>query len=260
MLATSAFAQDPTAYLKGFDSKIYSLKSKGVKDFTVDIESSKLTKQLNDQQTFGKVEELIFRVYWTATPERLAIEVNGLPEGFTEVKDQLKGSVLGMIENLIPPTIEQKFTGYKFSIGKNQKEIIAKDSSGIAPIPSYVLKFDQHDVLNEVEGKKPVGSFSVKTIYEKESFAEGKVVLKEQIMTTSENGQTLVAKKELSYGKSEGVPVLTEIEVTTEQKMDDSSIKPILSNETFDFKNYKINEGHALKYFLGEEKAVPVKK
>ena len=48
LFATSAFAQDPSAYLKNFDAKIYSLKSKGVKEFVVDIESSRLTKQLNE--------------------------------------------------------------------------------------------------------------------------------------------------------------------------------------------------------------------
>lgn len=260
LIATSAFAQDPSTYLKTFDAKIYSLKTKGVKDFTVDIESSKLTKQLNDQQIFGKVEELVFRVYWTAIPERIAIEIIGLPDGFIEVKEQLKGTMIGMIENLIPPTMEQKFTGHKFSIGKTPKELVAKDSSGVAPIPAYVLKFDQQDILTDIEGKKPVGTFTVKTIYEKESFAEGKLVLKEQIMTTSENGQTLIAKKELSYGKTEGIPVLTEIETSTEQKSEDSNIKPALFNDTIEFKNYKINEGNALRYFLGEEKATPVKK
>ena len=39
---------------------------------------------------FGKVNEVIFRTYWTANPERVAIEVIGLPEGFKEIKEELK--------------------------------------------------------------------------------------------------------------------------------------------------------------------------
>lgn len=259
-IVSSAFAQDPSAYLKNFDAKIYSLKNKGVKDFVVDIESSKLTKQMNDQQTFGKVNELIFRTYWTANPERLAIEVIGLPEGFKEIKEELKLSLLGMMDNLIPQTMAQRFSGYKISAGTKAKEFVAQDTSGIAPIPSYILKFDNQDRLVEVQGQRPVGTFIVKPVYEKESFADGKWVLKEQKTTTSENGQTLTISKELDYGTSQGISVLTEVEVTTEQKSISSDAKPISSTESLTFKNYKINDGEALKYFLGENPAPAPKK
>lgn len=253
-LISTAYAQDPASYLKNFDARIYSLKSKGVNNFIVDIESSKLTKQMNDQQMFGKVEELIFRVYWTANPERLAIEVNGLPDGFREVKEDLKLSILSQIDNLLPQTTAQRFAGYKFVQGSKPKEIIAQDSSGVAPIPSFTLKFDEQDKLIEVVGHKPIGTMNVKPVYSKESFADGKLVLMEQTSVTQENGQSLTIRKELDYGKSQGIGVLTEVTVTTEQKAEGSNAKPITVRETLEFKNYKINDGEALKYFLGEAK------
>ncbi|MFP5385479.1 MAG: hypothetical protein ACLGHN_05330 [Bacteriovoracia bacterium] len=256
MLISSAlsFAQDPVAYLKSFDSKIYSLKNKGAKDFVVDIESSKLTKQMNDQQLFGKVEELLFRVYWTSQPERVAIEIIGLPEGFKELKEELKVSVIPLLDNLIPQTLPQRFAGYTFTQGKKQREIIARDTSGIAPIPTFSLSFDDKDRLIEVNGQKPVGLFIVKPVYEKESFSEGKWVLKEQKTVASENGQTMTVSKELEYGKVQGISVLTEVEVTTEYRSEGTDKKPMSVSETIEFKNYKINEGTALKYFLGEGK------
>lgn len=260
LLLSSAYAQDPSAYLKSFDAKIYSLKTKGVKDFVVDIENAKLTKNINDQQLFGKVEELVFRVYWTANPERLAIEVIGLPQGFKEVKEDLKMAIMGVVENLIPQSMAQKFSGYNFLPGASAREIIAKDTTGIAPVPSFVLKFDEQDRLIEVRGVKPIGSLIVKPEYEKESFSDGKLVLKDQTTTTSENGQTLIMTKELEYGSSQGIGVLTEVEVSTEHRASQAEAKPMTTNETISFKNYKINSGDALKYFLGESKAVPVKK
>ncbi|WP_408098455.1 hypothetical protein ACJVC5_05965 [Peredibacter sp. HCB2-198] len=248
--STAAFAQDPGTYLKNFDNKVYSLKSKGVADFVVDIESSKLTKQMNDQQVFGKVKEVVFRTYWTAKPERLAIEVEGLPEGFKEVKEELKASLLGMMDNLLPPTMAQRFPNYKLSNGTNPKEILAQDTSGAAPIPSFVLKFDKDDKLTEVVGQRPIGTLVISPVYVKESFTDGRYVLKEQTTVSTEGGQTVTIKKELDYGNSQGIGVLTGVEVTTEQK--GQSGKPVSSTEKLTFKNYKINTGDALKYFLGE--------
>lgn len=257
LLTTSALAQDPNTYLKNFDNKIYSLKSKGVTDFVVDIESSQITKQLNEQQLFGKVEEVVFRTYWTAKPERLAIEVIGLPEGFREVKEELKMSVLGIMDNLIPMTMAQRFNGYKFTAGKAQREFIANDTTGIAPIPSFILKFNEQDILLEVNAVKNIGSMVIKSEYKKESFADGKWLLDEQKTITSEQGQTLVVTKDLDYDKTQGIGVLTEVEIETEHKISAPESKTVKSSEKITFKNYKINSGDALKYFLGESKSAP---
>lgn len=259
-VVSTAFAQDPATYLKNFDNRVYSLKSKGVNNFIVDIESSKLTKQMNDQQMFGKVNELIFRVYWTANPERLAIEVNGLPDGFKEIKEDLKMNILGVLDNLLPQTTAQRFTGYKFIQGSKPKEIIAQDTTGVAPVPAFTLKFDEQDKLIEVVGNKPIGTMVVKPVYSKESFSDGKLVLKEQSTVSQESGQTLTITKELDYGKEQGMGVLTEVTVTTEQKAEGSNAKPTTVRETLEFKNYKINDGEALKYFLGEAKEAQPKK
>src|SRR5665647_1584773 len=130
----SLSAMDPTTYLNLVDNKVYSLKSKGVKDFVVDVQSSRLLKQVNDQMVFGKIPSLVFRTYWTGNPERLAIEVIGLPEGFKEIKEELKASVLSLLDSLIPLPTASRFAGYKISEGKNAKELIATDTTGIAPV------------------------------------------------------------------------------------------------------------------------------
>lgn len=252
VFSLNAWSQDPVAYLNNFDAKVYSLKTKGVKEFVVDIESSKLTKQMDEMMTFGKVKEVIFRTYWTANPERIAIEVIGLPDGFREIKEELKLSIFSVIDNLLPLTSVQRFAGYKFHAGGRPKEILAQDSTGIANVQSFVLRFDAQDRLTEVVGNKAVGTLVTTPVYEKEGFAAGKWVMKSTSTTSSENGQTLTVKKELKYGTSQGIGVLSEVEITTEQKLESSTAKPLITEETVEFKNYKINAGEALKYFLGD--------
>lgn len=257
-ISFSAFAQDPLAYFNNFDARVYSLKNKGVKDFVVDIESSKLTDQLNDQMIFGKVEEVIFRTYWTANPERIAIEVIGLPDGFKEIKEELKMSIMSVLDSLLPPSTIQRFAGYKFQASKIPKEFTAQDGTGVANVQSYLLRFDSQDKLIEIIGNKPIGTLTTTPVYEKESFSDGKWVLKSMATVSSENGQSYSMKKELSYGSSQGMGVLSKLKITSEQKAAAAGAKSLKLDEVVEFKNYKINSGIALKYFLGEtEKITP---
>ncbi len=253
LLSLTAFAQDPESYLSQFDQKVYSLKTKGVKDFVVDVENNKLTDQLNEQGSFGRLNKLIFRVYWTANPERIAIDILGLPEGFKEVKEEMKYTILQQLEMLLPQAIAKKFYGYKFSTGPGTKDIVAKDISGIASIPEFILKFDNQDKLQEIVGKKPVGSMNTAVSYERENFADGKYVLKNQTTTVNENGQTVSVKKELKYGNSNGIGVLSSVTTTTTSMVEGAKGKPFSQSETLSFDNYKINSGDALKYFLAVE-------
>ena len=249
LMIGNVFAQDTELYLKNFENKIYSLKTKGVQDFAVDIESKQLTQLVNDQQSFGKVEELIFRAYWTLNPERFSIEVIGLPDGFKEFKDELKLRIYPVLEYLIPKSMNDKFKGYKFST-TSPGRILAQDSTGVAATPSFQLNFNAENKLVEIIGNRPIGTMIITPRFEKKSFADDKWVLEEEIITTTENSQTLSVTKEMSYDKFNGIQALDEIEVTTKQVVEGKSSKSV---ETINFKNYKINEGVALKYFLGQE-------
>jgi hypothetical protein len=252
MLTAQAQSKDAKAYLSAFDNNLYSLKTKGLKDFVVDIASSRLSRQINEQLVFGKIDNLIFRVYWTASPERMAIEVLGMPSGFKELKEELKSNILAAIEDLLPMGVQQKFSDFKIIAGSNSREFVVQDQSGIAPIPTYILKFDTRDSLVEILGKKPVGSYRVKTTYAKESFANGKWVLKEQITSSEANGQTILSTKDLEYGDSNGVSVLKAVRISIVQKWENPEARPMESDEIFEFKNYKIDSGEGLKHFLGD--------
>ncbi len=246
--ATAAVAQAPSVYFSLYDRKVYSLKNKGVRDFVVDITSSKLTEQVNEQKIFGLVKALTFRVYWTLSPERLAVDVIGLPEGFFEAKNALRASVMPLLDSLLPMSVEQRFPGYKITPGKTPREFIATDSSGLAPIPKYILKFDDQDRLSEVIGQKPLGSWNMIWVYEKKAFSEGKWVVSQVTVNSNDAGVATKSVRKLNYGNANGIGVLTEVELTGEQQGE----KPVSTEESIEFKNYKINTGEGMRYFLGD--------
>lgn len=255
----AAQAEEPLAYFTLFDNKVYSLKTKGVKDFVVDLSSSKLTGQINEQKTFGVVKKVIFRAYWTQNPERLDIEVLGLPEGFHEAKAQLISSMIPMMDNILPMTVAQRFPGYKFSATAKPKEFTATDSSGVAPVPSYLLRFDEQDKLTEVIANRHVGSSQMTFNYEKKAFTDGKWAMEQSSSKSSENGQTITSSRKLTYGSSQGIGVVSSVTLTTEQKLDKGDSKPVTQSDEIKFENYKINTGEGLKHFLSEaQKSTPV--
>ncbi len=249
--STAAVAQAPSVYFSLFDRKVYSLKNKGVRDFVVDMTSARLLDQVNDQKIFGKVKELVFRVYWTQSPERLAVDVIGLPEGFIEAKTQLRTMALPLLDNLLPMTVEQRFPNYKITPGKVAREFIATDSSGLAPIPSYVLKFDDQDRLSEIIGKKPLGSWNMNWVYEKKAFSEGRWVISQVTVSNNESGQVVKTNRKLNYGNAQGMGVLTEVILSVEQQGE----KPVRTEESIEFKNYKINTGEGMRYFMSDAPA-----
>ncbi len=250
----AAFAQDPETYFTLFDNRVYSLKTKGIKDFSVDLVSPKLTQEINAAGTFGKLKDLHFRVYWTLAPERLDIEVMGMPEGFKEFKEELKLKVLNLMDNILPLPIALKFAGYK-AISNGPKQYLFQDTSGISDVPSYTIKFDEQDKLIDITGNKPIGTLKISPTFEKDSFTDGKWALKKQVTTLTEGGQEIITVKTIQYGKEQGFTVVKSVSMTTEQKFSNPKLKPVSQNEIIEFKNYKLNSNEATNYFQ-KDKAV----
>lgn len=249
------FAADIGEYLKFFDTKVYSLKTKGVKDFTVEISSSKLTKQLNDLKSFGEIKNLKFKVYWTANPERLDIEVIGLPDGFLQLKDELKASILPVLDNLLPMTLTQRFPGYKFTSGKEKSTILATDTSGLAPIPSYTLHFDTQDRLIKIVGNRPLGTQEIDFIFEKKAFTDGKWALISAVTEVTDSGQKIKVTRNLNYGSTQGIGTLSSVDMLTEQELKQDGAKTASQSDQIEMSNYQINTGAAFKHFLSDSKS-----
>ncbi|MFA5582981.1 MAG: hypothetical protein WDA09_02100 [Bacteriovoracaceae bacterium] len=236
--------------LQSFDKKTYTPRQKSVTDLVVDIESEKMKEDLNEQKIFGNIKKLSFRFYWTAQPERLAVEVLGLPEGFKEVKENLKANTLSLFEDIIPIPLEKKFSNFKLN-RKSNRLIEAKDNNSLTPISSYDLVFNNDNVLTEVIAKRAVGEMVTKFVYDKASFSDGRLVLKAQEIFIEESGQKVNIKKEISYQVVAGVGFPQIVNVTTKQTGNSGSFERA---ETLSFNNYQVNKGEALKFFLSENK------
>ncbi len=249
----NSFALDAKKEIENFYQNVYSLKTKGVNDFVVDIKNSNLRNKLNEQKVFGDIDEIYFRLYWTSSPERIALEVMGLEGDFNEVKDILKTALMPYVEELVPLNFESKFKDYDVKSGNDGKSFELKDRTGINSVPSFIFKLDEQKVISHIQGKKPAGEINYNLLYEKKSFSLDKLVLVKSTVESKDSGVTSYIEKNFTYSTTDGIGVLKRLEVLSRTMIPGQKNAEVKSEESFDFKNYKINRGEALNYFLGEK-------
>ncbi len=261
-LSLSAFAQDAVGYLQKADEVSHNPKLRGLKDLVVDLVSPQMTKQLNDQKIFGNIREVSFRIFWTAQPERIAIEVIGLPEGFREIKEELKAVMIGRLENIIPLPLDKKLQGYKFRTdAKKPRTVIATDTSTLRPIPEYELVFDADGKLASMVAKKPVGLITTTFTWLKAPWSEPKFYVTRTTTRSEEGPQLTETETDTSWQTISGIgfPAAVKTKIKQTLKQPGSPNRPIERSvdETLLFKNYKVNAGEAMKWFLGHSTAAP---
>ncbi len=261
MFSFTVAAQEAISYLRGAEEKSYNPKMKGLEDLVVDLINPQLTKELNEQMIFGRVNEVIFRLYWTAKPERVAIEVLGLPEGFREIKEELKAAMLGRLESVIPLALEKKFEGYQFRLASGkQRTVIGTAQSGMQPIPEFEIQFDEEGKLMTLVAKKPIGHMTSQFSWSKTAWSQPRSAIS-RVTTRSEDGPQLSEiDSETTWQVVAGIGVPAVVKTRTKQtlRMAGSSEKPLerVVEETMLYKNYKINAGEAMKWFLGNNTPV----
>lgn len=253
ILSGNIFAQDVASLIRSHEEKAYNPKYKALTDLVIDIESPLITAQLNDQMIFGAIKDLYFRVYWTSSPERIAVEIVGLPDGFNEIKYQLKQTILSKFETIIPMSIEKKFINYKFSNDNKDKKVInAKDEKALNEIPEYKLVFGKDGVLETIVGKKPVGTLETNIEWEKSEWSEPRMYTKRTSMTAVDGPQTLKVESEIEWKVFSRIGLPVQVRTRTTQQINIPGIESQenKSEEVINFKNPKVNIGEALKWFL----------
>lgn len=251
-----ASAQDPVAVLRTSDERIYNPKAKGLTDLVVDVVDPQLTKQLNDQMIFGIVNEVSFRFYWTAKPERIAIEIAGLPEGFREIKEELKARAIGNFESIVPIPIEAKFKDYQLRSGTGaQRTIVATDKTGLAPIPEFVFSVDAESRISQIVAKKAIGTQVTTLEWKKSPWSEPRSHAQRSISIAVDGPQSTEVTTETSWQVVAGIGLPASVKTSTRQTLKaPGQPKPVERKveEYIYFKNYKVNQGEAMKWFLGQ--------
>lgn len=252
----SAYAVD---LLENFDLRSYSPVKNGLKDFTCQIRVKGLTDQVKKDLVNVKInDEIYYKLYWVY-PGKIDITVEGLPKGFEELKQNLKGLVVNRLDYLVPQDLTKRLRPYKLEAKpiKGGTLVLGSDPSNRLAVNKIELKFDGEEKLTSYKSYSPLGFQQSEFDFGKKSWSKNKWVLERVKAKTVQGPQITEIKTEIDYENNVGYGFPVEINIETLQYVlapGENEKKNERSGETvINFSQYKINAGEAQKYFRGQE-------
>ncbi len=273
LLALPTFAQDKEAEstIANFDNSYYHPEKKGLKDLKVKITIPDLAKVLSDNKFIGQLKDVYFELYYE-NPERVFVDIKGMPQGFDEHKATLRGIILSRLEFIIPQYLKDKFKGLTLRMGKgdsDEKVVKVTNPKNFNEDLAIFLHFNKKGILKKIENKLEYNQNEVTDLsMDTKSWSDGKVVTEKTEVVSDNNGMYTKITNQIKYTSVNGFGFPEQFDSSTYQKntvkvavnAGKKDIKPEdikYEDKTFEqefsfrmnFVDYKVNEGEATKMF-----------
>lgn len=254
MAANVLFANDQL--IQKFDQGQYSPAKYGLKDLTFEVRIANLEKELKQRFALDKVNDLHFKVYWVM-PGKFLIEVEGLPNGFEALRNELKKLIVERIEYVIPQDMSNRLRGYEFAvekIGKNDSLLKGKDRTQSNPISEIHLTFSHDTSLKSMKTYSPSGSQTAKFDSAIKPWSHNKRVV-EKVQVDSVMGiQKTKIETDIEYLTVDGFGLPSKIETkTTITAMTNKENEKTQVSSIMKFDSYKVNSGAAQRKILAND-------
>lgn len=241
--------------LEQFDKTFYFPQDHGLEDLTFEVHHNKLLENFKNNFSLGNLKELYYKVYWTNS-SNVDIEVMGLPEGFQELRDQLKLFIVERLDFVLPNKFQDRYKDFKFVekdlkgklvLELNSDEVTAEYSNLILEFGSDGLlnKFTAIDTATRTESKisyKPIGSTQKEFVIDQVETEKLQGIYKTKLSLKLKYDQVSPFTFPVTI-EAEGVQSLSK-SVKTKDK-----ISPVEEAWVITFKNYKVNTGEASRHF-----------
>ncbi len=257
-LISSTFAWANTT-VTDFDLMSYSPVKMGLKDIYCEVRVDGLTEQVKKQYVTVKIrDEIYFQLYWMY-PGKVAIEVEGVPLGFEQLKQNLIGLIVNRIDYLVPQDLSPKLRGYNLKSKKSGGSIILEgvDPTNTKAVNKIEVGFDNQGILKKYKSYSPLGFQNSIFEYEKKSWSKNKWVLDEIEAKMIQGPQVTETNTEIKYENVAGFGMPERITVSTKQSVvapgeEEKKIERT-GESKITFSNYKLNVGEAQKFFRSKE-------
>ena len=252
LMFTAATYSETPRVIENFDVKFYHPEKFGLKDLVFEARIDGLLKRLNEKKSYGALSDLYFKIYWIY-PGQYKIVVNGLPNGFFQLKTGLRELIKNRLDFVIPKVLTTRMRGYKLTESKNKKEtiVVAKGSGFGGPSSEMKMTFANNGKLVKFEesGKGLANSSEIDMGVK--SWSHNKWVINKMQVKQIEGvlEQDVIYKFEYVTEKGVGFPKRIEIETTTRNRIGDKKQK-IKEKGGISFTNFEVNTKKAEKYIL----------
>lgn len=249
LLLSPSFAKKrPNQLVREFDENYYNPAENGVKSLKFEARISNLTELLNKRLSIGKLKDVHYLIKWRK-PRSYNIEVIGLPKGFMELKNELKGLILTRLDFVIPYKLQDKLKGYSLSrvLSKRGIKIKALDENYTKAVTEMFLTFGKNGNLKKIRALSPTGTLISSLTLGKSKWSKGKWVLKEYEIKSILGIQTSTMKYNISYLKNSGfglpeiININTSYEIQNSIKNSEKNLKRETKTQLI-FSNYEVNK------------------
>ena len=240
------------ASIKNFESKYYNPIDHGLKDLVFEVEIPNLKNTIKEQFKISNLEDIYFRVYWIH-PDIYRIEVNGFPDGFTQLKKSFVQQIYPQMEYVIPEKYSSILEGYELKTIKEKDVtiIIANDKSGMKDINEMRLLFDNNGKLKKTTVLNPLGIFTSDYNMTTLKLSHGKFIIskKDTISTKGIFITTINVNVNYDNFKNFVFPKMLTSITKLQSKGKNKKARTLRRKSLqMNFRNYIINQGVAKKY------------
>lgn len=256
---SSAMASEATDLLQENEIKNYDPQKQGLKDLVFEARIDNLAEILKSLGNFGNVTDLHFKIYWMPN-DQYKVEVNGLPKGFEEVRNDLSMLIKTKLDFVIPSTINSRLKEYDLKIepSANGKTIVASDLQGRLAINQMKLNFDKSGKLLTMNYASGAQVVETKFDATPKSWSNNKNLLDTLTITTKQGIQTNIITNKVEYVTISGIGFpskliiknLTTAKIPAHGDQKEQNLKQE-TGTTVRFSNYEVNTGKAQRYMTG---------
>ena len=253
---TPVWAQSKNETIEQYEIRSYDPQKSGLTDLVFEARIENLTEILNKTQTFGKLVDVYFKIYWLS-PSQYKIEIMGLPKGFQEVRNDLSSLIKGKLEFIIPEKFSEKFKAYtlKSEPAVSGKLIKAIDDSYTLAIPEVELAFDDNGRLKTMVTRAAASFVKTEFFQTPKSWSNNKFVMDKIVSVTKQESTTSTITNSIDYISINGmgfpskvsIKNLTEAIIPAQGKEKEKKVKNE-TNSVVQFVKYEINTGKAQRF------------
>ena len=253
LCSSNIFAAEKIEEIEQFEIRSYAPQKVGVTDLVFEARIDNLTEILSKNTALGKLVDVSFKIFWLS-PTQYKIDVNGLPKGYTDIKNDLSMLIKGKLEFVLPEKFMEKFKAYTLTAEPvaEGKLIKAIDASYNMAVPEVNILFDKTGVLRTIETK--AANVKSEFFYSPKSWSNNKLALDRVVMRSVQGLVKQSSTNEIQYASVNGIGFpskltiknINEMVVPASGKTKEKKVK----NETSSvvrFSNYEVNTGKAAK-------------
>ncbi len=240
--------------IEQYDLRSYSPVNYGLKDLVFEARISTLIDLLKERANISNIVDVYFKIYWIF-PGQYQIVVEGLPQGFEELKAELREVIKERLDYVIPIELSGKLRGYNLSYKEKTPEIKIEgiDPTQTKSINRIELTFESNGKLNRFQTFSPAGVTDSKISSSVKPWSHNKWVIDSLKIETLQGQFKNTTTNRLSYTTQSGVGLPEKIIVNTVQEVivpadyKGKIEKAEMSSEIV-FSKYEVNSGKAQRF------------